>query len=497
MTAGPSSWRWTAPETGDWGRARVWVPLATLIVAYLVVQWSVLPPIHWGDTLRVFRYAASWPDVPTDHHALRIGLLLPTRLAQTLLGYGQAAFYTVAFAAGATLVVGTYVAGRVLFGRFAAIVATLAMLTSPYVVDTERFLTSGLILPDLPSAAVFTLGVGLLVHALQDESRRSQQVTLVLAGVALAGAYLIREFTPAMYVIVPLAFVLWRVPLRRMTWLVAPMLVIWGLEALTNLIVHGDSLIRLRVSSEHGGVLDEAQTAGDTFRLWLRAFTDSNRGQLLLVCLGLNVVGAAVFRDRRLVLTLAWFTSMFVALLALGGLLEPRSPSLRIVLTRYWFPVFPALVLGGVGTIVLAIEALSERGRTAAATALSVVTAAWLITTLGLPAVAQIATSERDRPWVELRAWLVEDGARHPVIYTDSRSDLMLDVYRYRTVGGERVWTGEIEEFDHRLADPPWDRVGGAPVLYAPQGPSDPPPASAEELFRSSDGSLVVVTVEP
>ena len=481
------------PGSRGWAQPRVWGPLAGLVATYIVIQWSVLPEIHWGDTLRVFRYAEAWPNVPIDHHALRIGLVWPTRLAQELFGYGQAAFYVVSFGFGVLLVVGMYVTGRVMFGRGVAVVATLVMLLSPYVVDTERFLTSGLILPDLSSAAVFTLGVGLLLIALHEEDQQGQQRMLVLAGATLAVAYLVREFTPAMYVVVPVAFVLWKVPLRRMVWVVGPMLAVLGIELVTNALIHGDPLIRLRVSSEHGRLLEDPQTVRETIGMFVRAFTDSHRGQLLLVCLGLNVVGAAVFRDRRLVLTLVWFTSMFLALLALGGLLDPRSPALRIVLTRYWFPVFPALVLGGIGTIALTVDALRRRGLGAAALAVAGVAAGWLVVSLAVPAVAQMLTSDRDEPWIELRAWLAEEGEGLGTLATDSRSDLMLDLYRHETIGGERVWDGRIEEFDHRLAQAPLDELDDTPVLYAPQGPTEPPPPSVEELFRSSDGSLVVI----
>ncbi|MDX1619518.1 MAG: glycosyltransferase family 39 protein, partial [Nitriliruptorales bacterium] len=333
----------------SWNHPRTWLTIAALTAAYLVLQWSVLPTIHWGDTLRVFLYATTWPDVPIDHHALRIGLIGPTWLSQQLLGYGQVAFYAVSFAFGIALVVGMYAAGRALFDETVGIVASLTLLLSPYVVDTERFLTSGLILPDLPSAAIFTLGVAALVTAIRRESGRWQQGLLVTAGLLFGSAYLIREFVPAMFVIIPLAFLLWRVPLRRLGWVLGPMLLIWLGESTLNAIVHGDALIRLNVSSEHGRVLEDPVTTTETLRFWWRAFTDSNRGMLLVGMLGLNVAGVAFFRDRRLVLTLAWFGSLFIALLALGGLLDARSPALRIVLTRYWFPVFPALVLGGIG----------------------------------------------------------------------------------------------------------------------------------------------------
>ena len=42
-----------------------------------------------------------------------------------------------------------------------------------------------------------------------------------------------------------------------------------------------------------------------------------------------------------------WILLMWVPLTLLGGVLDPARPKLRLQLLRYWYPVFPAFVLGG------------------------------------------------------------------------------------------------------------------------------------------------------
>ena len=97
----------------------------------MLVQWLALPwPLH-GDPLLVFQYASTWPDVPLSHHALRIGLLIPSRVAQELLGFNQASYVITALGLGAVGAVGTYAAGRVLMGQAVGVVAAVLLITNP------------------------------------------------------------------------------------------------------------------------------------------------------------------------------------------------------------------------------------------------------------------------------------------------------------------------------------------------------------------------------
>jgi hypothetical protein len=473
-----------------------WAPMVGLLALYMLVQLAVLPEIHWGDTLRVYGYATTWPDTTLDHHALRLGVTLPTILSQRLFGYGAFSFYLVAISYGLLLVAGTYLTGRRLFGTAAGVAATVALIMSPYVVQPERFLTSGLILPDLPAAAAFTFGVAYLLRGLEHDQHappHAQHRAFVIAGLSFGLAYLVREYVPVMYLTIPIAFLLWHVPLRRMAWVAGPMAGILAFELGVNALVHGDALARFHVAGAHGDPLASPITTGETVGLWLQAFNEPAADQLLFVCLVLLLLSAIVTRDRRPVLLVVWFGSLLAAMLALGGLLDPAAPSLRIVLTRYWFPVFPALLIGGVGAVAQLAQALADRRHFRLASLGAVAGAVWLTAATIAPGLTTVRTTDPDLEWVELRAWLGQEGSSIPSIATDSRTDLQLNVYRFEVIGGGQLWNGRIEEFNHRLEAPPAEVLARTVVLYAPQGPTDAPPEDATVLFRSTDGSLVLI----
>lgn len=493
----------------------VWVPLLLLVLGAVAVQWSVLQPPHWGDSLRVFDYAVTWPEVPVDghvrragfevdQHSLRVGVLWPVMAAQAVFGYGQGAYYVVAFGFGVLLVVGVHLVARELFGHLVAVAAAGALVLSPYVTDTERFLTTGLVLPDVPSAGLVALGFAALLAALRrPEQRRRARLLLVTASLLLAGAYLVREYVVVLYVVVPFAFLAWRVPLRRIGWVVAPMLAVLAGELVINGLLFGDPLVRLVVALGHDGFQFSGGAPGtgtpatrlDVVRQSARALQDGSHGGLLVVAGALLAGGTAWLRDRRLGLLCVWAGSLTLVLLLAGGLIDPASPALPLRLTRYWLPLVPALLVGGVAVVGATVDALLARGHTLQAGVAVAVLAVWFGGWVALPAARQVWDHPRDDAWAELRTWLAGDeAAAFDAIWTDSRSDKMLAVYRHEVWGGDEVWDGTIEEFPHVLpTSSVADRVGTATVLFAPEGP--PPPDDRTPLWRSTDGTLTVTTV--
>ena len=158
-------------------RPPLWMLGLGLVAVHLVVTLLVRPYPRWNDGIFVLNDARSFPDVPLDHHALRIGNLLPTRLFLDLFGYGQVAYYAWPFLTGILLIVATFALGNVLFGRWVGASAALLMVFHPVLVDTEirprvERMTSWQLLPDIPSAAFLTLGFALMIGAAQRRSRR-------------------------------------------------------------------------------------------------------------------------------------------------------------------------------------------------------------------------------------------------------------------------------------------------------------------------------------
>ncbi|NHC15609.1 hypothetical protein G9H71_17650, partial [Motilibacter sp. E257] len=109
-----------------------------LVAAHLWLQWRTRPAPHWGDSTEVYQFARDWPDVGEPiHHAMRLGSLIPARLAQEAFGPGQAAFYAWPVMCGVLLVASTYALGRLLAGRAAGVLAAGAVVACPVLVDTD------------------------------------------------------------------------------------------------------------------------------------------------------------------------------------------------------------------------------------------------------------------------------------------------------------------------------------------------------------------------
>ena len=141
------------------------------------MTFQVRPHPRWNDGIFVLNDARDFPDVPLDHHALRIGNLLPVRAFLELFGYGQVAYYAWPFLTAILLVVAVFALGVVLFDRWTSAAATVLLIFHPVLVDTvinngtER-MTSWQLLPDIPSTAFITAGIALLVGAAPPPRRR-------------------------------------------------------------------------------------------------------------------------------------------------------------------------------------------------------------------------------------------------------------------------------------------------------------------------------------
>lgn len=158
----------------------------------------------------------------------------------------------------------------------------------------------------------------------------------------------------------------------------------------------------------------------------------------------------------------AWILLLWAPLTLLGGLLDPAQPKLRLQLTRYWFPVFPAVFLGGVAVAWLAgraaARAIPPLRRSAGTVA---VVAGVTAAVAGLSPLVIAADSRAGdiryrvngaSQLEDLRSWL----AHHPdvrVIWTDWRTAKVLPLFTTGPFGGT-VWDGEIRVLRTRRPAP-------------------------------------------
>lgn len=459
----------TDPLPARLARTPTWAVGLGLVVLHLLVTFQVRPHPRWNDGIFVLNDSAAFPELTRDHldhHALRIGTIFPTRLFLELFGYGQVAYYAWPFLTGILLVVAVFALGVVLFGRATAAAATVLLVFHPVLVDTviktgrER-MTSWQLLPDIPSAAFFTLGLALLIGAATRLERRGAPAPAwwyVAAGLCFGWAYLVRELTVFVFPVIVLVLLAWRLPLRRWVQVAAAMLACLGVELVTNALAHGDALARLKVGSAHGSAPLSPITRVDALLRFPRIVMVYPQTVAVLTSFALMVLGALLIRRRGHVLMLAWFASMWLPLTLVSGLIDPGFIRINASLMRYWVPVLAPICLGaaaavGGGLAYVRNRVLASRpdlGRVLTATVAVLALLAWCV-----PMLDDIARNPRDRAWNAVRAYLQAHDREISRIITDDRDALILGIYSRRPMGGDLVVHATVEKVGHSLAAPP------------------------------------------
>jgi 4-amino-4-deoxy-L-arabinose transferase-like glycosyltransferase len=362
-----------APRAAQAARtARVvrWLPPAALAAGFVaVVLVNLRVPVP-ADEVHYMQAAAWFPhplSAVTLHRETRFGLVLPMRPAIAVFGYSQAAYHVVPILASLILLLGTYVLGTQLFSRPVGVAAAVVVVTSaPVFAEAEDPL------PDVFAAGLFTVAVAMAL-AIRRRRLEPRWWVLVGLGLVLGWSYLVREFVVFVWPLIPI-LLFRRVGWRRLLLVGAPIVALVIGETLLCWLVYDNPLTRIHAITHHAEGPMPARVA-QTFRdkprhVYLLRFpltlVDYPGGGWLLALLTLTLVGGlvSVLRTlRRFAIFAIWCALLWVPLTLLGGLLDPHQPKLRLQLLRYWFPIFPAFVLGGLGLLWLAGCALRGRLR--------------------------------------------------------------------------------------------------------------------------------------
>jgi 4-amino-4-deoxy-L-arabinose transferase-like glycosyltransferase len=476
-TATPAETDGPAPRRTFLPGLPTWLIGLGLVLVHLAVTFQVRPAPRWNDGIFVLNDARDFPHVPLDHHALRIGNLLPVRAFLELFGYGQVAYYAWPFLTAILLVVAVFALGTVVFDRWTGAVATLLLIFHPVMVDTvikagtER-MTTWQLLPDIPSTAFVTAGLALLIGAAnrRGDGRPGDGAAywwFLLAGFCFGWAYLVRELSVFFYPLLLGVLLAWRLPLRRWVQVALPMLGCLVLEMVLAQWAHGDPLARLKVDSEHGSAPLAPITRVDALLRFPRIVEVYPQTVVVLTTFVLMVLGALVVRRRAHVLFLAWFVVLWLPLTLVSGLLDPGFIRINASLMRYWVPVLPALVLGSAGFVSWLLARVRERlpaDRRPVGVALTAAVAVLGVAVAVVPLLPMIARNPRDHAWNAMRAYLHQHDAAVDTIVTDDRDALVLGIYSREPEGGDLVVHASVEKTPHALKAPP--AATGDPGTY-------------------------------
>ena len=483
------------------------LPALILVVAvHLVVAWFSRPFPHWADPTRVFEYARTYPDVPLDHHALRLGTLVPARAAIELFGFGTVAYYVFPLIMGTLLVVSTFMLGDLLFGRVVAVAAAMVIVLNPYIVESYKYVTGWQLMPDIPAAALFTTGVVLLLHGARapaaGRSAMLEALSLVLAGGFFGWSYLAREYTVFLFPLILLIAVAWRIRWYKLAYVAVSMLAALAVELVTSSLVYGNPLARLDVASEHTGTPEDPVTRWQALLVGARALDHPTVGPLLVLLLAATLAGVAL-RRRQHVLLAVWVLLLYVPIMLLSGFVDPNTVSLRGWLPRYWTVAYPAVAIGGTAAILMVWNKLrartgpaSRRPSMAAASVLVVGALTWY----SLPTIATVSGDKGGTDdWWEVTEWLEENQADIDAVWTDTRTNQTLRVYQHGRLGEEPMWDLPVGRYPPRgepYPDPPEGQV--IAMVAAPEwGPHILPDEDSGWQSVLTAGDLIVFVSTP
>jgi hypothetical protein len=445
-----------------------WLIVAALVACYAALQSAFVRPPQVSDQLHYLVDAANLPQVTWPaHQALRIGLTIPVWILTRLFGYSEAAYYGVPYLTGATLVASTYWLGRLLDSRAAGVMSGLLIIANPLVLDE-----SSQLLPDLPAATLVMVAVTLLLWQWRRTGVSARlsavdRTVLVGVGLLLGWAYLVREFIVFWYPVVALVIVVLRLP--RSWWLrIAAGLggafaveLLWGLAFLGNpfariwAALHQPASEPWRVAQRTDltarGVIPDTHI--EMLTALPRAVVEFRAGWILIVLFLLLIAAAVVLRAPGLRLLALWTAvpmGLLMAAVQFAWLFDNRI--LRAEKLRYWLPVLPPLVVGG----VIAILALGrwlggDSGRRAAivvATMLTVVSLA--LTGNDLDEIGNYTRTGKNQ-MLELREWAATNGQTCTTLWVDAdqwrASSRWVPMY-LRTFWGTPVWEGDVRHLN-------------------------------------------------
>jgi hypothetical protein len=440
-----------------------WAVGAITVGLYLIGQLVFLQGPHPYDPSWYFRTALDFPDVPPDLFTLRIGLVAPVAAAVRIFGASEAALYAVPLLSGMALVGAVFATMLLLFrDRVLACAAALATgLNVNYLVNSSH------IFPDLTATATFTAAFFCLLLAGLSPAEGSRRwvptAAVVCGGILLGWSYLVREFSPLLLPAIVALVLLLHYPVRRILLLAGVALATAALELLYGLLDRGDPIVHARLLLERGNdevvdgevrmahIQDQLGSLFDTLLVFPRLLLAWDTGWVFILLAAVALFALARLRDRRLWLLAVWFLSFLVVMAVIGlGSFSTGRWVLNITNIRYWYPIFPPLVMGAFGGLWLLLRSrfggpLGVRFAQAAAVALA---AAALVP--GLREFSDCSDREawRNDPaerWHELRSWFsTPEAARFDVVWTDRYTSRLLPAYTASTFG-RRIWDGDIE----------------------------------------------------
>jgi hypothetical protein len=278
-----------------------WDALITVVLIIFVAALFVLflaPPMM-SDQLDYFYHAWRLDELKLTHRHLRVGLIWPIAFAIRWFGYSELSYYAIPAFAAFLLVAGTWIIGRLLFGRWVGFLAGILVVYNPWVLDD---FTGPL--PDFLAAGLFCTGMAVLIWCwregrLADKPMSWRDVGLLgLAGLLFGWSYLTREFVVVFFPLAGFVFLAAKSRPVGLLPLMVAAISCWLAELAWGIARYGYALARLHAVSSSRTGLAGMYIESDPIRILTQlpsTFLDRPGGWIMVALL----LGGAVFSVVR------------------------------------------------------------------------------------------------------------------------------------------------------------------------------------------------------
>jgi hypothetical protein len=443
--------------------AVITVGLIVFVVALFVL---FLEPPAMSDQLDYFYHAGHLDELRPTHRHLRVGLIWPIAAVIHWFGYSELSYYTIPALAALLLTSGTWMVGRLLFGRWVGLLAGIFVAYNPWVLSdfTQP-------LPDFLAAGLFCTGIVMVIWCwregrLADKPiRHSTAGLLGLAGLLFGWSYLTREFVVVFFPLVGFVFLAARGRFMGLIPIALGASSCWVAELVWGVAKYGDALARFHaISSPRGGTGMYIET--DPIRILTQlpsTFLDKPGGWIIVVLL----LGGAWFSivraaggDRRWQLVALWLIGGWVFFTTVAMLpvvlLDEGRVYLRVHKLRYWALILPPMFIAGLACaqhVTNRLIKLLPGPNSSFVTTLpiGVMTFALLMSatvsvrpSLDNPGLVRNGAAD---DYIEFREFMKGVVAKYeliPLSHQQNRATRSIPIYLNSWNGSERVWSGGV-----------------------------------------------------
>jgi hypothetical protein len=412
-----------------------------------------------------------------------------------------------------------YVAQTGGFSGWAGVIV-LALLMIPSLVQEY-----GHFLPDIPatacSAAAFTVlfvSFGRPGSKIDFSDKRSRWL-FFLAGLLFGWSYLIKEYLAVLFLLIPLVFVMLKIPWRCLIPLALGMLLMYGVEALFGLIYYQDPFIRFIAAAPRE---TEGEIQKDIGRIISYFFSilikSGGTGFLLIMGTGfLYSIIKSLKKVKPFTFLLGWILLIYL-LFTFAGLLPVVFNWQNIVLMRlhkfrYWVPILPPLVIGGVAALDALFQKLAMKLHFKKQTPVNLLLAIFIFTAgaLGFESIKDDPNFVRNNAdhYLELRQYLInEKSTCQELIWVDRDNrrafNRILPMYIRRPFG-KLIWHGQLKYINTKGLYLQADEINPGCIIIdryfmAPGTPGIPaylsnPPENWSLVFESQNQEIALYDI--